>query len=222
MKAVKPRRATRPSLPLPPPPPPPPAVRDELDAPRDVARLVRYGERFGAKRIDIRMLPPHQQLSIGSGGLAICDPSTPSSWKALDRPLGAGNFRVMLSVSRDGDSEQLAAAVIHVGRPPIVRWTVAHAKGQPKPKSADRIPRWVVTNEWLALVDASGGAPKTIAIPTRPSGIAAVDLPFSDGRRALALPCGNGEFAAYWAIGADDQAVCLVLDFDVFTQKEWK
>ena len=49
-----------------------------------------------------------------------------------------------------------------------------------------------------------------------------VEVPLTDGRRALALPCGNGEFAAYWAVDAADKPICLVVDFDVFTQKDWK
>jgi hypothetical protein len=36
------------------------------------------------------------------------------------------------------------------------------------------------------------------------------------------VPCGKGEYAAYWAVDAADKAVCLVVDFDVFTRKEWK
>ena len=65
-KAAKSTRApkvTRPSLPLPPLPPPPPLPRDEMPAPRDVARLTRYGERFGPYKIDVRWLP--LQLPVG-------------------------------------------------------------------------------------------------------------------------------------------------------------
>ena len=49
-----------------------------------------------------------------------------------------------------------------------------------------------------------------------------LEVPLTDGRRALALPCGNGEFAAYWAVDATDKPVCLVVDFDVLTHKDWK
>ena len=49
-----------------------------------------------------------------------------------------------------------------------------------------------------------------------------VEVPLVDGRRALALPCGNGEYAAYWAVDEGDKPIALVVDFDVFTQKEWK
>ncbi len=224
MKALKPARPTRPSLPLPPPPPAPPPLRDELAAPRDIARLLRYGERFGDKKIDIRMLPI--QLPVGSGSLAICDPAMPKTWRVLDRPAVTGTFRVMLSIVRDGSSppnEQLAAVVIHVGRPPIARWTVAHPRGQKRPKTADELPRWEIASGWIAVVDAGsdGGAPGALAVPAS-SGITPVEIPLTDGRRALALPCGKGEFAAYWAIDASDKPVCLVIDFDVFTQKEWK
>ena len=75
--AVKPARPTKPSLPLPPPPPAPPPQRDELDAPRDVARLLRYGERFGNKKIDVRMLPI--QLPVHSTALAVYDPDAPKN-----------------------------------------------------------------------------------------------------------------------------------------------
>lgn len=204
----------RSSSPLPPPP------RDELPAPRDVARLLRYGERFAARKIDVRMLP--LQLTIASGALALVDPGVPKSWRVFDRPIGAGHFRVMLSVARGDDgSERLAAVVIHVGRPPITRWSVAHYAGQKRPKTADQIPRCGVTTGWLALIDAGQGSPGTIAVPVA-TGLQPIDLPLTDGRHALALPCGNGDYAAYWAIDAADKPICLVIDFDVFTQKEWK
>ncbi len=220
-KAVKPARPGKPSLPLPPPPPPPPPTRDELTADRDVARLLRYGEKFGTRKLDIRMLP--LALPIASGALAVCDPAVAKSFKVFDRPTGAGVFRVMLSVARDeAGKEQLAAVIIHVGRPPIARWSVAHAKGQRAPKSTDQIPHWSSTGS-LALIDAGSGAPGVLAIPPSPAGsVMPLEIPLTDGRRALAFPSGDGEFAAYWAIDAADKPVCLVVDFDVFTQKEWK
>jgi hypothetical protein len=60
-----------------------------------------------------------------------------------------------------------------------------------------------------------------LAVPAA-QGVHPVEIPLTDGRRALAFPSGNGAFAAYWAIDAADKPVCLVVDFDVFTQKEWK
>lgn len=218
--ALKPKKAGPPSLPLPPPPPPPPAQREEMVAPRDIGRLLRYGEQFGPHKIDIRMLP--LQLAGGSGALAVADPAAPKSWRVYDRPVSApGQFRVMLSVARSGDKERLAAVVIHVGRPPIEKWTVAHFKGQKKPKSPDELPRVTVTSGWIVLLDAGSGSPGAIALPP-PNGIQPVEVPLTDGRRALALPCGNGEVAAYWAVDSTDKPVCLVVDFDVFSQKDWK
>ena len=225
-KVSKPARPTKPSLPLPPPPPAPPPHRDELDAPRDVGRLIRYGERFGPWRIDVRMLPLPVQLPVSSAMLALFDPAVPKSWRVMDRPAGVGMFRVMLSMAKhDSGAERLAALVIHVGRPPISRWTVAHWKGQKKPKTADAIPRVPITSGWLALIDAGigGSAPGVLAMPAKENiGMNAIDVPLTDGRRALALPCGEGEFAAYWAIDSADKPIILVVDFDVFTQKEWK
>jgi hypothetical protein len=219
--AAKKLKATRPSLPLPPPPPAPPPERDELPAPRDVARLTRYGERFGDKKIDVRWLP--LQLPVNSAALAIFDPSVPKSWRVLDRPSGNGQFRAMLSIARTEDNkERLAAIVIHTGRPPIAKWTVAHYKGGKKPKSADALPRVPVTSGWLALMDAGKDAPGKLAVPETVTGVQPVEVPLTDGRRALALPCGKGEFAAYWAVDATDKPICIVVDFDVFTQKEWK
>lgn len=164
------------------------------------------------------------QLPVSGGAIAVLDPAVPKSWRVFDRPVGTGQFRAMLSLARSEDgTERLAAIVIHVGRPPIARWTVAHYKGQKKPKSADQLPRVAVTSGWVALLDAAGESPGVVAVaaPAQP-GIQPVEVPLVDGRRALALPCGNGEYAAYWAIDATDKAICLVLDFDVLTQKEWK
>jgi hypothetical protein len=218
---ARPLRPTKPSLPPPPAPPPPPQPRDELSAPRDVARLTRYGERFGPHKIDVRLLP--LQLPVSSGALALFDPAAPKSWRVLDRPSGSGAFRVMQSLSRDDrGGERLAAIVIHVGRPPIARWTVAHYRGQKPPKSADQLPRCAVTSGWLALVDAGEGTPGVLAVPEHPVGVTPLEVPLTDGRRALVLPCGDGEFVSYWAVDTQDKPICLVVDFDVFTQKEWK
>lgn len=224
--AVKPAKPSRPSLPLPPPLPrdeiPPP--RDEMPAPRDIARLTRYGERFGPHKIDVRWLP--LQLPVASTSLAVVDPGAPKSWRVFDRPVGAGHFRAMLSIARSDDGkERLSAIVVHVGRPPIARWSVAHFKGQKKPKSSDQLPRVPVTTGWVALIDAGKDgkdSPGVVAVPGSPAGLQPIEIPLTDGRKALALPCGEGEFAAYWAVDADDKPICLVLDFDVFTQKEWK
>jgi hypothetical protein len=159
-------------------------------------------------------------------------------WHVFDRPIGSGAFRVMLSVARPDDhgtdgvhhgananagtaQERLAAVVIHVGRPPIAKWTVAHFRGLAKPASADALPRTVTTTGWLTLVDAGDGPPGVITLPP-PAGVTPIEVPLTDGRRALALPCGNGEFAAYWAVDAADKPICIVFDFDVFTQKAWK
>jgi hypothetical protein len=226
-RAPKSTRVTTKLPPAPPGPPPPPPARDELDSPRDIGRLTRYGERFGAHKIDVRMWPapgvvPPAQLSLPSGSLAIFDPSAPKSWKVFDRPVNAGQFRIMLSVDAcEGKPERLAAIVIHMGRPPITKWAVAHWKGQQKPKSADDLPRATVTNGWLALTDGGSGSPGVLALPPS-SGILPVEVPLTDGRRAFAFPCANGDYAAYWAVDASDKPICFVVDFDVFTKSDWK
>lgn len=220
VRAIKPAKATKPSQPPPPPgPPPPPPPRSELGAQRDIARLTRYGERFGANKIDVRWLPI--QVPVTSGSLAVMDPGVPKSFRVLDRPLGNGQFRSMLSIARTDDGkEKLAAITIHVGRPPITRWSVAHFKGQKPPKDAVQLPRIEVTSGWLVLIDGAS-PPGTIAVPTA-NGLSPVEVALADGRKALALPCGNGEFACYWAVDAADKAICVVVDFDAFSQKDWK
>jgi hypothetical protein len=221
-KTSRAKPSLRPSLPLPPPPPAPPPQRDELPAPRDVARLTRYGERFGPHKIDVRWLP--LQLPVTGNALAVFDPAVPKSWRVFDRPVGTGQFRAMLSIARSDDGkERLAAIVVHVGRPPIARWTVAHYRGQKMPKSADQLPRVPVTSGWIALIDERGDSPGVVAVTPPPgTGIQPALVPLTDGRRALALPCGNGEYVAYWAVDEGDKPIALVVDFDVFTQKEWK
>ncbi|MBA3819282.1 MAG: DUF4241 domain-containing protein, partial [Deltaproteobacteria bacterium] len=149
--AVKPAKASAPSQPLPPAPPAPAPHRDEMIAPRDIARLLRYGEHFGPHKIDIRML--QTPLPVASTAIAICDPTTAKSWRVFDRPVTGGAFRVMLSVARTGAQERLAAVVVHVGRPPIAKWTVAHYQGQQKPKAPDQLAR-ATSAGWLALLDA--------------------------------------------------------------------
>ena len=193
-----------------------------MHAPRDIGRLTRYGERFGAWKIDTRFVQ-QVQLPVSSGAIAVCDPAAPKTWRVLDRPTGNGAFRIMLSVARDDSGkERLGAITIHVGRPPIAKWTVAHYNGQKKPKSADQLPRCPVTSGWLALVDAGSGSPGAIATPADAHPTQPIDIPLTDGRHALALACGEGEFVTYWAVDAADKPVALVVDFEVFTQKEWK
>jgi hypothetical protein len=223
-------RVTRP-VPVVAAPPAPPPQRDELAAPRDIGRLIRYGERFGANKIDVRMWSAPgslgaAQLPVASGSLAIFDPADKKSWKVLDRPTGAGQFRIMQSLVRpatalDATKDQLAAIVIHTGRPPIARWTVAQWKGQKKPKSADDLPTIASSTGWIALIDANGGSPGVLALPDA-GGTQPIEVPLTDGRRALALPSGKGEFTAYWAVDAADKPICLVIDFDAITQKDWK
>jgi hypothetical protein len=188
-------------------------------APRDIARLTRYGERFGAAKIDVRMLP--SSLPVASGTIAVCDPATPKSWRVYDRSVGVGQFRTMLSVARDAqNTEALAAVVVHVGRPPIAKWTVAHFAGGKKPRSVDQLPRVTVTSGWLVVLD--GGEPTGPIAVAAASGVMPIEVPLTDGRRALALPCGNGDYAAYWAVDQLDKPICLVIDFDRFSQKDWK
>jgi hypothetical protein len=222
---AKPPKSTRVTTPIeiPAGPPPAPPPRDELPADRDIGRLLRYGERFGANKIDTRMWSAPNALApttlpVPSGSLALCDPATPKSWRVLDRPAGVGQFRIMLSVARpDAGVEKLAALVIHTGRPPIARWTVAHPKGK-KPKEPTT---FSVASGWIALMDAGSGSPGVIATPTS-EGIQPIEIPLTDGRRALAVPCGKGEITAYWAVDATDKPIALVVDFDAFTQKEWR
>ncbi|MBA3391516.1 MAG: DUF4241 domain-containing protein [Deltaproteobacteria bacterium] len=221
--ALKPKHPTAPSLPLPPAPPQPEPSRDELIAPRDIGRLLRYGERFGPHKIDTRMLPV--QLPVAATRLAICDPAVPKSWRTFDRPVTPGTFRVMLSLAKLSekgvDKERLAAVIVHVGRPPIAKWTVAHFTGQKKPKTPDQLPRVPSTSGWLVLVDAGSGSPGPIAVGDA-SGSGPIEIALADGRKALALRCDEGEYAAYWAIDETDRPICLVIDFDVLTQKDWK
>jgi hypothetical protein len=219
----KPARPTRPSLPLPPPPPAPPPLRVELAAPPHVGRLLHYGEKLGARRIDTRMLPT-LRLPVSSGAIALFDPGVPKTWKVLDRPTGAGVFGVMLSIAKAADPgkpDALAAITIHLGRGAIARWTFAHVKGGKPPKSDGQAPRWPVTTGWIALADAGDVAPGPVAVPAS-GGIEPIAVPLTDGRQVLAVPCTPGDYAAYWAVDVADKPVCLVIDFEVFTQKDWK
>ncbi len=216
VKAAKAKaKATTPtSTPTPPRPAPPSAIatapplhaaHDEQAAPRDISRLLRYGEKFGARRIDIRWLPT--TLTVSGTTIALGDPGASArgpaavgdrpappgaSARVLERTVAPGRFRVMLAIAKDAaGGEQVAAVVVHVGRPPIARWTVAHFLGQKEPRSPDSLPVISITGDTLAI-----------------------------GSLSLPVPAGN--YTAYWAIDATDKPVCLVVDLDVLTQKEWK
>jgi hypothetical protein len=121
----------------------------------------------------------------------------------------------------DTVKDKLAAVVLHTGRPPIARWTVAHWKGQKRPKSAEDLPRVTSSTGWLAVMDAADGSPGLLALPES-AGTQPIEVPLTDGRRALAIPSGKGEFAAYWAIDAQDKPICFVIDLEAITQKDWK
>jgi hypothetical protein len=226
-------KSTRVTTPAPPSasPPPPPPQRDELAAGRDVSRLIRYGERFGPNKIDVRMWNAPSttvpaQLPLASGSLAIFDPADKKSWRLFDRPAGTGQFRIMLSTVKPHDAmdqskDRLAAIVIHTGRPPIARWTVAHWRGHKQPRSAADLPSLRSSSGWIALIDGAGGWPGELALPAS-AGTQPVEVRLTDGRRALAIPTGTSEVTAYWAVDASDKPICLVIDCDAITQKDWR
>ncbi|MBP9087828.1 MAG: hypothetical protein KBG15_17035 [Kofleriaceae bacterium] len=204
-------------------PPAPVAVKRELAAPREVARLLRYGELFGGQRIEIRWLPT--PLPCPSGEFALVDPSAPKSQRSLDRKVPAGTFRCMLAIAVGGPKEKLAAVIFHCGRPPIARWTVAHFAGTKPPTDAAKLPSVTSTSGWFAVQDAAtmaavadpGVLPPPLVTPTA----MAVERRAGHGV-AFAFPVGPGAYTAYWGIDEHDKAVCLVIDFDVFTTKDWR
>lgn len=203
-------RVTRPAPVLPAAPAPPPR-RDEWPADKEVGRLIRYGEKFGALKIDSKMRD--QPLPI-TGELAIFDPADKKSWKVIDRPIGTGQFRVMVSAVGD----KPVAVTMHCGRPPIDRWTVAHFKGK-KPKAAADA-RLATSSGWIAICDAAQGSPGVLALPDA-KGAQIIEVPLTDGRKALAIPTGK-HVGAYWAVDATDKPICFVVDCEQLTQKDWK
>jgi hypothetical protein len=228
-----PIRPVRPGsrAPAPPPQPAPPPVpapvvpvrvvpdgpTGELAPARDVSRLLRHGEQFGAHRIEIRHLPT--PVVVTSGRIAVADPRAPKGGKVLARKVAAGRFRVMLGVARVDGEERVAAAVMHVGRPPIARWVIAHFEGGKPPKSAEEPPVFDVGGDTAAFMDAlvldelrALDDPSTFA----PDPAAERNLV------AFASGWGDGAYASYWALDAAGHPVCLVTDFDLFTKAEWK
>ena len=205
------------------PVPVPVAVQRELLALRDVARLLRYGEQFGGRRIEIRWLPT--PLPCPSGGFTLVDPATPKSQRSFDRKVPAGAFRCMLAVAVGGPNEKLAAVILHCGRPPIARWTVAHFSGTKPPIATAQLPQVITDSGWLAIQDTATTAavtdPAVLPPPAFTPTAMAAERRAGNGV-AFAFPVGPGAYTAYWGIDEHDKAVCLVLDFNVFTQKEWR
>ena len=75
---------------------------------RRIARWyrARWGEAFGASKIDVGVLPI--QLPVAAGALAVADAGIPNSWRMLDRPVLAVRFRVLRSVARGADNSRKA------------------------------------------------------------------------------------------------------------------
>lgn len=202
---------------------PAPEVKRELAAPRDVARLLRYGEQFGNQRIEIRWLAA--PLPVPSGAFALVDPSVRKSQRVLDRKVTPGTFRCMLAVAVGGDKEKLAAVVFHCGRPPIARWTVAHFAGSKPLVVNAALPTVTSTSGWLAVQDATCTAAvddaAVLPAPIFSATAMSVERRTAAGV-AVAFPVKPGDYTAYWGVDEHDKAVCLVVDFDVFSQKDWR
>ncbi len=191
---------------------PPPALA-ETAAALDIARLCRYGERFGAHRLEIQ--PVAAPLVITSGAIAVADAAPPGAAARkgalrLARPLPAGRYRCTLSIAHVDGAPRLAAAVLHVGRGPVARWVIAHADGKKPPRSADDAPGYVIESGTGAMLDAAA-----LGRDTPPPDPAAPDvLTFAAGK--------PGAYVSYWGLDAEGYPACLVTDFAVFTKKDWK
>ena len=244
---VRQRPGTLPGVAPPPRPPgtptiPPPmrvvpaAPPGEVVAVRDVGRLLRHGEVFGANRIEIRMVP--WPVVITTGRVAVGDPIGPGAARVLARQVPPGKFRAMLSIAHVGTEQRVAAAVMHVGRPPIARWVIAHFEDTKPPKSAETPPTHTV-EAIDALMDAEvlealRAAATTPDPPVKQSLVAQLGddrtacgtwiADATTGRNVVAFPAGDGagDYAAYWALDAIGQPVCLVVDYDVFGKGDWK
>jgi hypothetical protein len=133
---------------------------------------------------------------VTTGQIAILDPGAPARRRVLARQVASGRYRVMLCAAGD----RIAAAVLHLGRPPIARWVIAHHEGGKPPKTADQPP----------LVELETGV------------AAFADAQQQPGPDLVTFDIKAGAYAAYWALDAAGQPVCLVIDFDVFTKADWK
>jgi hypothetical protein len=244
IRPVRPGIAVRP---LPPPPVVPvvpvrvipPSPPGELAPARDVGRLLRHGEPFGPHKIEIRHLPV--PVVVTSGRIAVADPLTPASGRVLARQVPPGRFRVMISVALIDGAQRIAAAVMHVGRPPIARWVIAHFEGQKPPRTPDQPPACRVDAGAGAFMDAlvldalraqpdvpeppvqTAIVPQLTATPTA-ANTASWIADATSGRNLVAFTSGwgDGTYTSYWALDAAGQPVCLVTDFDVFNKAEWK
>ena len=202
--------------------PPPPPVRlvpegpdKELTAERDVARMLRYGEMFGAHRIEIEHSPT--PVAMPTGTIALADVPTLITAKratetVLARRVAKNSFRVMHSLVKTGGVSRIVAAVMYVGRPPIARWVFAHAEGKRPPKTIAEAPSIEATN--IAITDASLVEKlKTGARMSPPDLTGAVALTVGDKPAAV---------TPYWGLSPEGTPVCLLLDFNAFTASEWR
>ena len=202
--------------------PPPAPVRlvpvgpdKELDAERDVARMLRYGEMFGAHRIEIEHSPTPVAMPTGTVALADLPTLTTSKRAAetvLARRVAKNSFRVMHSLVKTGGVARIVAAVMYVGRPPIARWVFAHAEGKRPPKTIAEAPSIEATT--IAITDAS-------LIEKLKAG-AKLSPPDLTGAVALHVGAKPAPVTPDWGLSPEGTPVCLLLDFNAFSASDWR
>lgn len=209
---------------------------------RDRLRLLRDGERFGTGQLALHEVG---QLALTSGVIVTVDPFLVDG-APLTRKVAPGTYPVTLSVATfndpKGDHDQrVAAAWVRFRQGQPVRWEVATFAGAPRSKQGGE-PGYPVDAGTGAFLDAATQATiqaEPSAWPT-PSFKALEKQLLTDNYRhtwgwanyqpdpaspgnciAFSAGWGDGVFASYWGLDDSGEPVCLLTDFETFTDEDW-
>ncbi len=145
-----------------------------------------------------------------------------------------------LAVATFGDDQRVAAATVrfHAGTP--VRWEVAHLAGTPRKKGTDPgYPVDALTGSFMdtatqALIKAEPGGWPTPSYKALEKQLLTDNYRHSWGWAsyhpdpsahgncvAFSSGWGDGVYSSYWGLDEAGEPLCLLTDFDVFTDEDW-
>jgi len=178
------------------------------------------------------------RLRLPSGRIVAADAMVEPTLPAFDRAVEPGEYPVHLAIAhfRKGGDQRIAAAWLVFSSKAITRWVPsgleATARGQPKPGEAAAYGVDSGTGSFLSPEAAASmtaqltdGFAEHIAEQMHATYVhtrewAMVELPGQLNLALFSSGLGDGAYASYWGLAADDQPVVLLTDFGLLDAPE--
>ena len=195
--------------------------------------MFEAGHKFAGGTVEPR---PAGTIAVPSGRVVVCDPSgAEAGTRPLARAVPPGTYPVTISVGRlDAiDERRVAAAMVRFSARPIARWEAAACDGDdPETLTAGQFFGYGVDGGVGCFVDAVAAAGLTFvtwegkvlsallaADPTALCGAAEVAI---EGGNLVAFTtgAGDGTYASFWGLDAQDEPVVLVTEFRIVGGEE--